>query len=382
MSPVEDQAVEPDSRGNARSAESRTRPRRVAATATSPVSKARRATIQEVAQEAKVSVSTVSNVIRDAPGVRPEMKARVSAAIEKLGYRPQAAARAMRGRSFTIGVMLTGLSSPFQMELAEGIADELDPSLYQEVFVGGGTDPERQRKSIEGLTDRQVDGLIVIAPSVAVSWLEELGSIVPTLVIARHGGSAHYDTVVGDDQGGARLMVDHLVGLGHRRILHTSQSAGRLKRPFVLSQTARCDGYVNAMKRHGLEPDVIETAYSEDGGHRAAVEAFARPMPPTAIFAGADIAALGALRAAEEHGLRVPQDITITGYDNIYASTIGRVSLTTVDQAGHLAGQASARLLLERLNGRTQPVHYVVSPRLLPRGTSAAPARKSPRRSA
>lgn len=76
----------------------------------------------------------------------------------------------------------------------------------------------------------------------------------------------------------------------------------------------------------------------------------------------------------------MPQDITIAGYDNIYASTIGRVSLTTVDQSGHLTGQMSARLLLERLNGRTQPVHYVVSPRLMPRGTSAAPVRKSARR--
>lgn len=134
------------------------------------------------------------------------------------------------------------------------------------------------------------------------------------------------------------------------------------------------------MKRHGLEPDVIETTYSEEGGYQATLEALARPTPPTAVFAGADIAAFGALRAAEERGLRVPQDITIAGYDNVYASTIGRVCLTTVDQSGHLTGQMSARLLLERLNGRTQPVHYVVSPRLMPRGTSAAPVRKSARR--
>ncbi|WP_436789823.1 LacI family DNA-binding transcriptional regulator [Yinghuangia sp. YIM S10712] len=360
-----------------------TRPRRVGRAGTSSTPKVRRATIQEVAREAQVSVSTVSNVIRDAPGVRPQMKAKVSAAIEKLGYRPQAAARAMRGRSYTIGVMLTELSSPFQTELAEGIAEELDPSPYQEIIVAGGIPPERQQRSIEALIDRQVDALVVIAPTVATSWLEKLASGLPTLVVARHGGSAHYDTVVDDDQGGARLMVDHLVGLGHRRILHTSQPTGRLKRPFVLSHTARCDGYVNAMKRHGLEPDVIETTYSEEGGYRAALEAFARSEPPTAVFAGADIAAFGALRAAEEHGLRVPQDITVTGYDNIYTSTIGRVSLTTVDQSGHLAGQTSARLLLERLNGRTQPVHYVVSPRLMPRGTSASPAaRKSSRRSA
>ncbi|MFJ3799081.1 LacI family DNA-binding transcriptional regulator [Streptomyces sp. NPDC090088] len=334
----------------------------------------RRVTIQDVAKEARVSVSAVSKVLRDAYGVSPEMRAKVGSAIEKLGYRPQAGARAMRGRSYTVGIMLTALSHPFQPEIAEGVTDELDPTPYQEILITGGSAPERQQRSIEALVDRQVDGLIVVAPEMSTSWLERLGASLPTVVIARHGGAAGHDTVVDDDRGGARLMVDHLVGLGHRRIAHTSHPTGSLERPFVLSHTARRDGYVEAMKRHRLEPDVIVTTYTEEGGYQAAVEALSRPVPPTAIFAGADIAALGVLRAAEERGLRVPEDLTVTGYDNVNASSIGRVSLTTVDQAGHLTGQMSARLLLERLNGRTQPIHYVVAPRLVTRGTSAAPA--------
>ncbi|MFD5128930.1 LacI family DNA-binding transcriptional regulator [Streptomyces olindensis] len=339
----------------------------------------RRVTIQDVAKEARVSVSAVSKVLRDAYGVSPEMRAKVTDAIEKLGYRPQAAARAMRGRSFTVGIMLTALSHPFQPEIAEGVADELEPTPYQEILITGGSEPARQQRSIEALVDRQVDGLVVIAPGINTSWLERLGASIPTVVIARHGGAGAYDTVVDDDQGGARLMVDHLAGLGHRRIVHTSHPIGGLERPFILSHTARCDGYIGAMKRHGLEPDVIETTYTEEGGYQAAVEALSRPVPPTAIFAGADIAALGVLRAAEERGLRVPEDLTVTGYDNVNASSIGRVALTTVDQSGHLTGQMSARLLLERLNGRAQPVHYVVAPRLVPRGTSAAPASRAAR---
>ncbi|MER6559534.1 substrate-binding domain-containing protein [Streptomyces sp. NPDC001027] len=176
-----------------------------------------------------------------------------------------------------------------------------------------------------------------------------------------------------DDRGGARLMVDHLVSLGHRRIEYTTHPLGGLERPHVLAQTARLDGFVAAMRRHGLEPDVIETSYTEEGGHRAALEALTGSTSPTAIFAGADIAALGVLRAAEERGLRAPEDLTVTVYGNVDASAIGRVSLTAVDQC-HLTGQMSARLLLERLEGRVQPVHYAVAPRLLPRGTSAAPA--------
>jgi len=168
-------------------------------------------------------------------------------------------------------------------------------------------------------------------------------------------------------------MVEHLVGLGHRHIVHTGHPPGGLRRPRVLSHTARRDGYVAAMKLHGLEPDVIVTSYSEQGGYEAAQQAFARPVRPTAIFAGADIAALGVLRAAEELRLRVPKDVSVTGYDNVYTSGIGRISLTTVDQSGRLTGSAAARLLLERIGGRVESVHHVITPRLIQRSTSAVP---------
>jgi LacI family transcriptional regulator len=333
----------------------------------------RRATLEDVAKEAGVSVSAVSKVVRDAYGVSPRMREKVTEAIERLGYRPNAGARAMRGRSYTVGVMVTQLSSPLQPEIIEGISDELDPSPYQEIVVVGGVDPDRQRRSVESLVDRQVDGLILISPFTSQEWLEELGAGMPMVVLARHGGSSTFDTVVDDEREGARLIVDHLVSLGHERIVHTTQPSGGLVRPFVLSQTARLDGYVRAMERHGLKPDVIETAWTEQGGYAACIEAMARSQPPTAIFAGADVAALGVLRATEELGLAVPEDVTVTGYDNIHIASMGRIALTTVDQSGHMTGGAAARLLLERLNGRKQLVHYVVAPRLVARSTSAAP---------
>jgi LacI family transcriptional regulator len=344
-----------------------------AADSAAPGLSSRRVTIQDVASEAGVSVSAVSKVLRDAYGISPAMRAKVTAAIESLGYRPHAGARGMRGRSYTIGVMLTELGSPFQPLLVQGITDELEPTPFQEILVtGGGVVPERQQRAVEALVDRQVDGLILIAPWMSTSWLDKLGVGVPTVVIARHGGGENFDTVVDDDFEGAGLMVDHLVELGHERIVHTSQPSGGLKRPFVLSHTARRDGYVHAMKRHGLAPDVIVTSYSEEGGYQAALEALTRRTPPTAIFAGADIAALGVLRAAEERGLQVPADLSVTGYDNIDTSAIGRISLTTVDHAGHLIGSISAKLVLERVSGRIEPVHHVVAPRLIVRKTTAA----------
>jgi LacI family transcriptional regulator len=267
------------------------------------------------------------------------------------------------------------LTSPFQPEVAQGISDELEDTPFQDVIVAGaGTSPDRQKRSIEALLDRQVDGLIMVAPWLEIGWIEKVATRVPVVTVALHGSPKNFDTVVDDDRLGARIMVDHLVEGGHRRIVHTSMPAGGLEQPFVLSHTARREGFEQAMRRHGLEPDVIETWYSEEGGYQAALEAFDRAERPTAIFAGADIAALGVLRAAEERDIRVPEDLTVVGYDNIFLSTIKRVSLTTIDQSGQLTGAASARLLLERLDGRTTPSHYVVAPRLVVRRTSGTVA--------
>ncbi len=338
-----------------------------------PLPAGRRATLHDVASAAGVSVSAVSKVVRNAYGVSPQMRARVTEAIEQLGYRPNAGARAMRGRSYTIGVVLTDLMSPFQPELAQGIGDQLENTTYQDVIVTAGQSPQRQQRRIEALMDRQVAGLVLVAPTLEVTGIEELANTVPVVTVALHGAAKNFDTVAHDQRLGARLVVDYLVSAGHRRIVHTSMPASTADGSFVLSHTARRYAFEELMREHGLEPSVIETSYSEEGGYQAALEAFDRAEPPTAIFAGADIAALGVLRAAEERGIQVPEDLTVVGYDNIYISTINRVSLTTVDQSGHHTGEASARLLLERINGRTEPQQVVLTPELIVRGTSGPP---------
>ncbi|WP_232549516.1 LacI family DNA-binding transcriptional regulator [Propioniciclava soli] len=335
----------------------------------------RRVTILDVATRAGVSPSAVSKVVRNAYGVSPAMRSRVRAAIDDLGYRPHAGARAMRGRSYSIGVVVTDVGSPFQIDVAHRIAVGLESTPYQESITSGGTSAAQYRSRIDALVDRQVDGLVLVAPWIDPAEVAEIAATVPVVTVALHGTTTDFDMVVDDEELGARLVVNHLVELGHRRITLTSMPSLDWEEGFRLSHTARRDGFERAVRAHGLEPDVMDAWYSEDAGYAATLAALDRPQPPTAIFAGADIAALGALRAADERGVHVPDDLTIVGYDNIFAASIPRVSLTTVDASGAVTGDAALRLLLERIEGREQSVQYVVAPQLVVRGTSGpAPA--------
>lgn len=331
-----------------------------------------RATIEDVARTAGVSKSAVSKVLNDAYGVSPEMRTKVNQAIEELGYRPKAGARAMRGRTYTVGVLLVDIHSPFAPVIIEGIQEELEATPFEVVLAASTGDEHRQRRSVETLIDRQVDGVIMVAPEVNQDWLVKIASQVPTVVVARHGGGRNYDTVVDDDVVGAELVVEHLTALGHRDICHIAPPAGPLKRPQIMAHAARTDGYVTAMRARGLEPDVVYTAFTEDGGYQGAQTALSRAQRPTAIFAGADVAALGVLRAAHELGLRVPEDVAVVGYDNTSLSGLPQISLTSVDQSGRMTGATSARLLHERILGRTSPVLFSITPTLVPRHTSDA----------
>ncbi|WP_327010275.1 LacI family transcriptional regulator [Dactylosporangium sp. NBC_01737] len=336
----------------------------------------RRATITDVASRANVSTAAVSKVLRNAYGVSPAMQERVRQAIAELGYRPQAAARGMRGRTYTVGVLIPDLRNPFFPELVEGIAEHLDTTEYQSLLGPGGSTAQSQGRMTDALLDRRMDGIIMIAPTLARSHLEATAATVPIVVIGRHGKSTEYDAVVDDDLAGAGLIVDHLADLGHRRIAHIEHKDTTRGIPTTMPQTVRAEGYRQAMLRRGLgaEIDIVFSTYSEEGGYTAARELLARPVRPTAIFAGADVAAIGVLNAVHEAGLRIPEDISVAGYDNTSIAAMGPISLTSVDQDGHLMGVNAARLLLERVEQKRQrSVLLSLSPTLVPRRSTAPP---------
>lgn len=334
----------------------------------------KRVTITDVARYAGVSTAAVSKVMRNAYGVSPAMQERVKAAIAELGYRPHAAARGMRGRTYTIGVLLDNVRNAFFADILDGVQDELRTSEYTVLIGAAGFGPEEQAKTIRSMVDRQMDGLILIAPGTSRDEVLATAASTPTVVLGHHDGSDAHDSVVDADDVGAGLVVDHLVSLGHRDIALVpapGTKANRWKRTPEIVLTA---GYLEAMERHGLSEHarVLHAAYSDDGGFKAGMTLLTQDHPPTAVMTGADVAALGIYRAAHELGLRIPDDLSLVGYNNTALAALATVQLTSVDQAGHTMGSAAARLLIERVEGRRdRAMRTTMTPRLVTRGSTA-----------
>jgi LacI family transcriptional regulator len=336
----------------------------------------RRVTIVDVARHANVSTTTVSKVLRNAYGASPAMHQKVRQAIAELGYRPHAAARGMRGQTYTLGVMLPDIRNPFFADILDGVNDHLAGTDYQ-VLLGRGYNGEAAEARVtDTMLDHQMDGVILIAPVSSRKRLEHIAGTVPTVVVGRHARSAAYDSVADNDTAGAALVVDHLAALGHRRIAHIEHHETDRDRLAEMPNAIRAQGYRQAMHAHGLggHVDIASTSYTQQGGYLGARQLLARADRPTAIFAGADIVAMGAIQAIAEAGLSVPGDISVAGYDNTMFAAFDPISLTTVDQDGRQIGATAAQLLLSRITDRARrSTQVTLSPTLVTRRTTAPP---------
>ncbi|MET9536907.1 LacI family DNA-binding transcriptional regulator [Streptomyces sp. NPDC006553] len=336
----------------------------------------KRVTITDVARHAGVSTAAVSKVMRNAYGVSAAMQERVRAAMDELGYRPHAAARGMRGRTYTIGVLLDNVRNPFFADILDGIREELQDSEYTVLIGAAGFGAEEQARTIRSMVDRQMDGLILIAPATPRPEVQATAEVTPTVVIGHHDSSDAHDSVVDADDLGAGLVVDHLVSLGHQDIALVSAAGNKTGRWQRTPEIALTDGYLQAMERHGLASHarVHHAAYSDNGGHAAGTALLAGADRPTAIMTGADVAALGIYRAAHELGLSIPSDVSLVGYNNTAIASLAPVQLASVDQAGHTMGMAAARMLIERVEGRRErAMQTTMTPRLVTRRSTAAP---------
>lgn len=326
----------------------------------------KRPTIVDVARHAQVSPAAVSKVLRNAYGVSASMHARVSAAVEELQYRPMVSARGMRTSTRTLGVSSLDPENPFFSMLLDGVAQQARRSRYSALITLSDIDGVTQVEAAMSMVDRQMDGLILITPTMSVADLERLALAVPLVLLGRHGQGDGYDSVASDDARGAELVVEHLVSRGHRRIVFHTQRVETVGLP----ETPREQGYRAAMERRGLHPDVVVGEWTRAGGERLAADLMARDQPPTAVHAGADIAALGVLGWMWRHDLRAPTDLAVAACDDVPTADLPPISLTSTDQNAVDMGALATRLLIERIEGRTEPQHVRVTPQLRVRSSS------------
>lgn len=330
-------------------------------------------TMQQVAERAGVSTALVSLVMREAPNVSDHRRELVRQAADELGYRPNVLARNLASRrTRTIGVVLNDLHNPFFAQIVDGVEQAAVEGGYR-VLIGNGRHARAgELESVETFLQFRVDGLILTGPMITLSEMEAAAASTSLVVIGRTTRSSKLDTVNTDDFMGAKLAIEHLVGLGHKRIAHIGGGKGA-------GGASRKRGYEQAMKDHGLLKHVatLDGDFTEEGGFSAATKILARTERPTAIFASNDLSAVGAIDAAEQAGLVVPDDISIAGYDNTALAAMNHMSLTTVNQPTEDLGHVAVELLLQRLDGdRTGGLHHVVAPTMVARSSTGRPPTK------
>jgi len=321
-------------------------------------------TLDMVAKEAGVSPATVSRILNGTAVVSTARKEAVDAAIAKLGFVPNPVARGLAGgRTFSIGVVTQTLDSPFYGSALRGIEEKLLPLGYSPLFVSGQWNAEVEAKCMDVLRSRRVDGIIVLTGRLTDKALKNYAKTMPIVVTGRKLSAPGLAALYCDNVEGARLATQHLIGLGHRQIAFIS---GDPQHP---DAAERFQGYRKALEEARIKFDpglVAEGGFYEASGLQAVGDLLASRKRFTAIFAANDQMAVGAALGLSRHSLRVPEDVSLIGYDDLLSSLYSNPPLSSVHQSAYELGQQAAEVLLQLLAGE-KPVVQVPAPRLVPR---------------
>jgi DNA-binding LacI/PurR family transcriptional regulator len=334
-----------------------------------PRAAGRRPRLADVAARAGVSSGLVSLVLRNQPGPSAPTRTRVLEVAKQLGYRADRTASLLaRRRSHHLGVMMD-VRNTFHADLVAELDAAAARSGY-DLLLSTVTPTRDERSAAEVLLDFRCEALILLGPGDPAGRLNALGRQLPVVVIGRRIPAAAVDVVRAADDQGVALAVDHLAALGHHAITFVDGGPGTIA-------SDRLRGYRHAMRRHGFASQIriIPGDHTEDAGIRAAATLLAGRSLPTAVIASNDRCAVGLIDALLRLGLKVPDFLSVVGYDDSMLSRLAHVDLTTVSQdARQQAGQAVA-LAVERLeSSRTAAREVVLTPHLVVRGTTAPPA--------
>jgi DNA-binding LacI/PurR family transcriptional regulator len=321
-------------------------------------------TIRDVARESGYSASTVSIVLNNAPLSRyipAETKQKIETAARRLGYRPNPLARSLRSkRSNIVGVMVFDITDPFCTPILRGLENSLYQSNYLSFLADAHNEPHRFERYLEMFLDRRVEGLIVIANWLVtdIKILADLADKqMPTVVTGRAFETDTVSTVSVDNEGGASLALEHLYRLGHRDIAFLrgpkalSSSGQRWKGIKTFAQSV---GLSLDAKRIAELPQSLDPNSSFEAGAQLTTELLRRGKSFSALIAYDDLTALGAIRALKKKGLRVPEDCSVVGFDDVAQASLSAPSLTTVRQPMEAMGSLSVGIVLEAISAAQQ----------------------------
>jgi LacI family transcriptional regulator, galactose operon repressor len=308
-------------------------------------------TIKQVAAASGVAPSTVSNALTGKGYVAPETRSRVVEAAESLGYRASSLARSLRlQQTWSVGLLLADVSNPFFPAVVRGIEDVLWGQQYNLVLCNTDYRKDKEAAYLRHLLDKQLDGLILASTasdSDDVLQLQAQG--VPFVMLNRRHVSAKTHYVGMDNEGGVGMALDHLLALGHRRIAFIKG------RGDSSAAEERYQGYRAALQRAGIAFDEALVAYGDytiESGHAAAVRFMRLARLPTAIVSANDFMAFGAMALFKERGVRVPEEVSVIGFDDIFVSSLPWIELTTVRPQSWQLGASAAELLLDLIGRR------------------------------
>jgi DNA-binding LacI/PurR family transcriptional regulator len=326
-------------------------------------------TQEDVAKRAKVSRALVSLVMRDSPNVSEQRRRRVLRAAEELGYRPNAFARSLASkRLHTVGVLINDVTNPYFGGVYSSLATAAEAAGFDLLVAPGTRSADKEAALVRTLLEHRVAGLALLSPLMPTKELGTLTASWPTVLIGRDAALPGVDVVTTDELQAARLVLAHLTELGHRHIVHITGGANRSARD-------RASGWRTAMRELDLEAYEIPGAFSHEAGQEGARKVLDMSPLPTAVIGANDLVAVGAMGVFESQGLRVPDDISVVGYDDSQIARLDLVRLTSVCQGVDKFGASAIQLLLNRIDDPDTPrVLERIETTLVERRTTA-PAR-------
>ncbi|UOQ93303.1 LacI family transcriptional regulator [Halobacillus shinanisalinarum] len=307
--------------------------------------------MSDVARLANVSTATVSRVLRNPEAVTEPTKHKVLEAIEELNYQPNMLARHFRRtETNTILVVVPNIINTVFAEIVGGIEDEASKKGYRVLLRNSNNQIDSEYGSIEHMKQRQVDGMIMLSPKLDEETLLDISNQYPIVLATAHLDGVKIPVVSIDNINSSKKATEHLISLGHKRIAHLT---GPL---YSLISKNRCKGYRRAMIENGLEIYsnlILEGDFTYESGYKQMKKLLDLENPPTAVFAASDDMAMGVVNAAKHHGLNVPGDLAVVGFDNIKFSSIFDPPLTTIAQPMFGMGKRAMELLIRKFKGES-----------------------------